>query len=163
MNTWNTLPESYQPRVYSKVLTTVKQQIDEAENPAPAVVISVESARVDNTILLDYWASDVSLEEPEIGSTEQNLLTDNNYTVDEPHCGMPGAGRQYEDEGDERVMRDAIPTASRRRQPATELESFDMETSDVNRYEGEIDDNADADAEEAASEANDGSTQTVED
>ena len=41
MNTWNTLPESYQPRVYNNTLPTVKRQIQQAENPTPAVVISV--------------------------------------------------------------------------------------------------------------------------
>ena len=53
MNTWNTLPESYQQRVYNNTLATVKRQIQQAENPTPAVVISVEAARVDNAILLD--------------------------------------------------------------------------------------------------------------
>jgi hypothetical protein len=60
-------------------------------------------------------------------------------------------------------MRDAIPTASRRRRPATELERFDLGTSDVDRYEGEDGDDADPDEEEAASQADDGSTQNVED
>ena len=54
MNTWNTLPESYQQRVYNNTLATVKRQIQQAENPTPAVVICVEAARVDNAILLDY-------------------------------------------------------------------------------------------------------------
>jgi len=48
MNTWNTLPESYQQRVYNNTLATVKHQIQQAENPTPAVVISMEAARVDN-------------------------------------------------------------------------------------------------------------------
>jgi hypothetical protein len=53
MNTWNTLPESYQQRVYNNTLATVKRQIHQAENQTPAVVISVEAARVGNAILLD--------------------------------------------------------------------------------------------------------------
>jgi len=57
MNTWNTLPESYQQRVYNHTLATVKRQIQQAENPTPAVVISVEAARVDTAILLDYLNS----------------------------------------------------------------------------------------------------------
>jgi len=52
MNTWNTLPQSYQQRVYNKALATVKRQIQQAENPTPAVVICVEAARVENAILL---------------------------------------------------------------------------------------------------------------
>ena len=160
MNTWNTLPESYQQRVYNNTLATVKRQIQQAENPTPAVVISVEAARVDNAILLDYLTSEVALEEPEIGSTDSNIPIDNNCTDDELHFGMPGGSGDFEDEGDES---DAIPTASRRRRAATELERFDLGTSDVDGYEGEDGDDADADEEEEASQADDGSTQNVED
>jgi hypothetical protein len=39
----------------------------------------------------------------------------------------------------------------------------DLEPSDVDGYEGEDGDNADADEEEEASQADDGSTQNVED
>jgi len=52
MNTWNTLLESYQHRVYNNTRATVKHQIQQAENPTPAVVISVEAASVDNAIRL---------------------------------------------------------------------------------------------------------------
>ena len=45
----------------------------------------------------------------------------------------------------------------------TELERFDLATSDVDRYEGEDGDDAYADEEEEASQAGDGSTQNVED
>jgi len=113
MNTWNTLPESYQQRVYNNTLATVKRQIQQAENPTPAVVISVEAARFDNGILLDYLASEVALEEPVIGSTDPNIPIDNNCTDDKLHFGMPGGSGDYEDEGDESDDRDAIPTASR--------------------------------------------------
>ena len=40
---------------------------------------------------------------------------------------------------------------------------FDLGTSDVDGYEGEDGDDADADEEEEASQAEDGSTQNVED
>jgi len=40
---------------------------------------------------------------------------------------------------------------------------FDLETSDVNGYEGNNGDDADAEEEEKASLADDGSTQNVED
>jgi len=70
MNTWNTLPESYQQRVCNNTLATVKRQIQQAENPTPAVVISMEAACGDNPILLDYLTSEVALEEPGIGSTD---------------------------------------------------------------------------------------------
>ena len=114
MNTWNTLPESNQQRVYKNTLATVKGQIQKAENPMPSVVISVKAARVDNAILLDYCTSEVTLEEPDIGSTDPNIPIDNNCTDDEMHFGIPGGGGDYEDEGDESDERDAIPTASRR-------------------------------------------------
>jgi hypothetical protein len=113
MNTWNTLPESYQQRVYINTLAPVKHQIQQAENPTPAVVISVEAARVDNAILLDDLASDVALEELEIGRTDPNIPIDNNCTDDELHFGMPGGSADHEDEGDERNDRCAIPTGSR--------------------------------------------------
>jgi hypothetical protein len=113
MSTWNTLPESYQQRVYNNTLATVKCQIQQVENPTPAVVISVAVAHVDNAILLDYLASEVALEEPEIGSTDPNIPIDNNCTDDELHFRIPGGSGDYEDEVDESDDCDAIPTASR--------------------------------------------------
>jgi len=165
MNTWNTLPESYQQRVYNNTLATVKRQIQQAENPMPAVVISTEAVSVDNAILLDYLTSEVAVEEPEIGSTGPNIPIDNNCTDDELHFGMPGGSGDYEDEGGESNEHDANRSASQRRRPATELERFDSGTSDVEGYEGEDghDADADADEEEEASQADDGSTQNVED
>ena len=158
--TWNTLPENYQQRVYNNTLATVKCQIEQAENPTAAVVISVKAARVDNAILLDYLTSEVALEEPEIGSTDPNIPIDNNCTDDVLHCGMPGGSGHFEHESDES---DTITTASRRRRAATELERFGLGTSHVDGYEGEDGDDADADEEEEASQADDGSTQNVED
>jgi hypothetical protein len=135
MNSWNTLPERYQQRVYNITRGTVKHQIQQAENPTPAMVISVEAARVENAILPDYLPSEVALEEPEIGSTDRNIPTDNNYMDDELDFGMPGGSGEYEDEGDESDDRDAISSASRPRWPTTELERFNLGTSDVYGYE----------------------------
>jgi hypothetical protein len=123
------------------------------------VVISVEVARVDNAILLDYLNSEVELEEPEIGSTDSNIPIDNNFTDDKLHFMRAGGSGHFEDEGDER---DAIPTASRQRRAATELERFDLGTSDVDVYEGEDGNDADANKEEEPSQAEDGSTQNLE-
>ena len=78
MNPCNTLPESYQQRVYKNTLAAVKRQIQQAENLGPAVVISMEAARDDNAILLDYLTSEVALEEPELGSTDPTIPMDNN-------------------------------------------------------------------------------------
>jgi hypothetical protein len=91
MNTWNTRPESYQQRVYNNTLPTVKRQIQQAESPTPAMVISTKAASVNNAILLDYLTSEVALEEPEIGSTDPNIMIDNNCTDDEQHFGMLAA------------------------------------------------------------------------
>jgi hypothetical protein len=113
MNNWNTLPESYQQRVYNNPPATVKRQIQQAENPTPAVAIRVEAARVDNAILLDYLASEVALEQHEIESTDPNILINNHCTDDELHFGMTGGSGDYEAEGDESNNRDAIPSASR--------------------------------------------------
>jgi hypothetical protein len=164
MNTWTTPPMSYHQRVYNNTLATVKHQIEQTENPTPAVVISTEAASVDNAILLDYLTSEVALEEPEIGSTDPNIPIDNHCTDDKLHFGMPGGNRGYEDEGDESDEHDAIRTASRRRRPMTGLDRFYLGTIDVDRYEGEDGEDAEADAhqEEEASQADDGSTQNVE-
>jgi hypothetical protein len=112
MNTWNTLPESYQQRVYKITLAKVKGQIQQAENSTPAAVISTEAARVDNAILLAYLISEVALEEPEIGSNDPNIPTENNSPDNELHFGILGGSEDYDDEGDEIDESDAIPTAS---------------------------------------------------
>jgi len=160
MITCNTLPESYQQTVYDNTLATVNRQIQQAENPMPAMVISVEAACVDNAILLDYLTSEVALEEPEIGSTDSNIPIANNCMHDKLHVGVRAGSGDFEDEGDER---DAIPTASRRRWAATVLERFDLGTNDVDGYQGEDGDEVDVNEEEEASQAEDGSTQNVED
>ena len=162
MNTWNTLLESYQQRVYNNTLATAKHQMQHAENPTPAVVLRVEAARVDNAILLDYLAADVALEEPETRSTDLNIRMDNSYRDDELHFGMPGGSGNYEEEGDERDLRDGIPPQSQRRCPATELERFDHGSSDFHGYEAVDGNDVDADKEEEPSPADDGSTQIVE-
>ena len=107
----------------------------------------------------------MALGEPEIGSTDPNILIDNNCTDDKLHFGMPGGSGDYENDGDKSNEHNAIPTASQQRQPATELKRFDLGTSDVDRYEGEDghDADVDADEEEEVSQADDGSTQNVED
>ena len=112
MTTWNKLPESFQQRVYKNTLAIVKHQIEQAENPTPAVVISMEAAHVDNAILLDYVTSKIMLEKPEIRSTDLNIPMDSNCKDDEPHVGIPGRSGHYKDDGDENDEWDAIPTAS---------------------------------------------------
>jgi len=163
MNTWNTLPERYEQRVYKHTLPTVKLQIQPAENPTPAVVIPVETAHVDNAILLHYLTSEVVLEERDIGSSDPNIPIDNNCTDDKQHFGRPGGSEDFEVERDESDERNTIPTASWRRQVATELERFDLWTSDVEGYEGEDGDDANVDEEEAALQTDDESMQNVED
>jgi len=164
MNTWKTVPESYQQRVYNNTLATVKCQIHHAKNAKPAMFISVEAARVDNAIFLDYLTSEVALEESEIGSSYPKIQIDNNCTNDNLQFGMPGGRGNYEDDGNQTDERNAIPTASRRPHPSTELKRFDLGTGDVEGYEGEDGEHAeaDADAEEDASKAEDKSTQNVE-
>jgi hypothetical protein len=54
INNWNTLPESYQQRVYNDTLDTVKRQFRQAKNLTPTVVIDLDAARVKIPILLDY-------------------------------------------------------------------------------------------------------------
>jgi len=94
MNTWNILPESYQQRVYTNTLCTVKRQIHQAENPMPDVVISSEAARVHNAIHPDILSSEVTLEMAEIGSTDPNIPIHNNCTDTDLHFRMPGHQQQ---------------------------------------------------------------------
>jgi len=163
MNICNTLLESYQQRVYKNTLATVKRQIQQAENPTPAVVISVEAALVDKANLLDHLTSEVVQEEPEIRSTDRNIPIGNNCTDDELHFGMPGGSGEYKNQGVERKEHKAITTASWQRQPATKLERFGLGTSDVSGYHGKDGDDANGDEEKEGSQDDDGSTQNVED
>jgi len=55
MNTWSTLLQSYQQRVYKSTLLTVKRQMQNAENPTPAGVISFEAACVHILFFLTIW------------------------------------------------------------------------------------------------------------
>jgi len=146
--------------VFDRTLATVKRQIKQAENPTPAVVISVEAAHVNNANLRDCSTSEVALEEPEIGSTDPNILIDNNYKDEELHFGMPGGRGNFKDEGDNG---NDIPTTSQRRRATTELDRSDLRISHVDGYDGKDGDYLDADVEEEASQADDGSMQNVAD
>jgi len=64
---------------------------------------------------------------------------------------------------DESAQSCAIPSASQRRWAATELQRCDLGTIDVDRYEGNNGNSEGADEEEEALQADDGSTQNVED
>ena len=124
------------------------------------MVISTEAASVDNANHLDYLTSKVVFQEPQIESTDRNIKIDNNCIDDKLHFGMPCGSRDYENEGDKT---DAIPTASQQPRAVTELERFHQGSSDVDRYESEDGDAADVDEQEESSQADDGSTQNVQD
>jgi hypothetical protein len=83
MNTWNALPESYQQMVYKNILPEVQCLIQQAENPMPAVVITMEVAGCYRAILLDYLISEVALEARGIARTDLNVLMDTNFMDDE--------------------------------------------------------------------------------
>jgi len=84
--------------VYNNTIATVKRQIQQAENPTPDMVISMEAARVDDAILCDYSASTVALEEPDLAITYPNTPIDNKCMDDELHFAMRGGNGDYEDE-----------------------------------------------------------------
>jgi hypothetical protein len=90
----------------------VKGHIKHPENRTPAVVISVEAAHVSNVDYLEYLASVLGLQEPDIGSTVPNIRIDTNSTDDEHHFAMPGVSGHDEQERDECDNRNTIPTAS---------------------------------------------------
>jgi hypothetical protein len=105
--------------------------------------------------------SEVALEEREIRSIDPNILIDNNCMDDKLHFKMPGGSGEYEGEDHEREEHDVITTACQQWPAATELKMFDLGTSDFDPYEGE--EGNDADDDEEASQANNGTTQNVED
>jgi hypothetical protein len=148
MNTWNTLPESYQHRAYKNTLARVKHQIELAEIPMPVVVIRVEEARVGYAILPDHLTPEVMREEPQIGTTDRNIPMDNNCTDDQLHFRMREGSMDYEDKCDESHSRDDILTASQQQQPATDLKRHNLGTSDVDRSERKDGHDADADPDE---------------
>jgi len=69
----------------------------------------------------------------------------------------------YKDKGDKSDKHNANPTASWRRQTATGLKRFDLGTSEVEADEGKDGNNVDADDEEEASQADEGSAPNVGD
>jgi hypothetical protein len=129
------------------------------------VVISVEAACVNNAILLNWLTSKVVLQEPEIRSTDRNIPIDKDSTNDQLHFGMPGGSGDDEEEAEASDVCDAIPTISLQRWPATEFERFNLGSCDFDGYEGQDGDDGhvDADVEEQTLQADDGSTQNVED
>jgi hypothetical protein len=131
--------------------------------PMPAVVISLETPRVDNAICLDNLTSEVAVEEPEITITNPIIPIDNNCTDNKLHLGMPGGIRDDKDESDKCDERDTIPTTSQPRRAVTELKRFGWGIRGVNGYEGEDSVDANVDVEEEASQAHNGSTHNPED
>jgi hypothetical protein len=63
---------------------------------------------------------------------------------------MPAGGENYHSEGEGIAESDVIPTTRWHRMATTELERFDIGTSDINRYKGKNDGDADMDEEDAA-------------
>jgi hypothetical protein len=81
--------------VYKNTLATVKGQIQQVENPMPAVIIRVEAACVGNAILFDNKTFEVALEEPEIRTTHPSITIDMNCPNNEAHIRMAGGIGDY--------------------------------------------------------------------
>ena len=162
-NTWNSQSECYQLKVYNITLATVRYDIQPAENRTLAIVISIEAAQVHIAIDHDYWTSKVALEEPEFRSTYQYLLRHNNCTGNKQHCQMLESSRNREDSDEEGEKHDVLPTTDWRCQASTRLKECALGTSAVDGNEVENGNNVHSDEEEEASQANDGSTQNVDD
>jgi hypothetical protein len=129
----------------------------------PAEVISTDAVHVDNAIIPDYVTSQVAHMEPVIGSTEPNIPIDHNCTDDKLQFGMAGCWEEYKNEGDKINQVDAIPTARWRCRATTQLDIFNLGTSDVDRHDGNDGDDADVDEPEEASPADDGLMQHLHD
>jgi hypothetical protein len=134
----------------------VERQIEQAENPIPAVLHSVQAVLVDNAIFLDCLVSEVVLEDHEIGSTDAHIQIGNNCTDDERHLRMPADREEYDDAGIQTIEDNAIPTM-------IELMRFDLGTSDVDGYEGINRNSPDKAREEDTLQTNAGSTLNGED
>jgi len=87
----------------------------------------------------------------------------NTCTDDKLHFGMPGYSNNSEDEGDVIDESDAIPTTNQQQWATTELQRLVVGTGSINGYDGCDGHNADADDEEETLQANNGSTQNLED
>ena len=72
MNTWNALPKPYRHRVNGNTLAAVKQRIFAADTTVPTVPVSTEAAQVDTQLLEEFLESTPPLEEPNIGSRNDN-------------------------------------------------------------------------------------------
>jgi hypothetical protein len=73
----------------------------------------------------------VTLEDPDIGSTEPNVRIDNNCPAYTLLFGMAGGSADYNDDGDESDDLGGFPTDSRRVWHVSELEGIDLGPSDV--------------------------------
>jgi hypothetical protein len=149
--------------VNNNSLATVKYQIEQEEKPMPAVVITMEPARFINTLLLDYVTSKVGFVETEIKITDPHILVLNKCMDDKLHVLMARGSGDYENENNESDKYNAIPTAIRRSRAATDLKTLDLGTSNVHRYMGTDGDNVHLNKEEQESQANDGSTENLDD
>jgi hypothetical protein len=149
--------------VYNITLAIVMGQIRQVENPMPSVVISLEAAPFHNGMLHEHLTSKVALEEPEIRSTDWNILRDNKCMDDELHFRIPGVNGVYEDEGDERDDPNKVDADGDLEGEALQADdgskknvedggytSLDLSTSDVHGYKCVDTDDADPDEEDEA-------------
>jgi hypothetical protein len=153
MNTWNTVLESYQLRVYNNTAATVEYQMQQVENQMADVVISKDAVSIYNNFHVHELTSEVVLMVLAIRITAPNILIANNSTDDKPHFGMQSGSGNYENSGDESY---AITPVSWQLWPTTELQRIDMGTRDVDGYDGVAADDVDVKEEEGASQHDDG-------
>jgi len=153
LNTWNTILERYQQRVNKNTLATVKRQIQKVEDPLTAMMINVEAARIDNAILRDYMPSKAALEDHGIGRADAKIAINNHCMEVELYFSMPGVSGEYNGDREASNERVAIITANRQQWAVTEPDRFELGTSELNKYDSEEADNADANVADNALEA----------
>lgn len=68
MNTWNALPRPYRIRVHNNTLALVKNRILAADTAVKNAPVSTEAAQVDEQLLEEFLESTAPLDEPQIGS-----------------------------------------------------------------------------------------------
>jgi hypothetical protein len=131
MNTAHTLTESYQQSVYHTAHAILNRLIQQVQNQMPTYVISMEAAALGNDIFLDNLTTEVVVEVPGFRSTDPDIPIANNCKIVELHWWIPGVSQDHKEDGDSCELGNAIPTARRQQQPATERERFCLGTRGV--------------------------------
>ena len=144
MNTWNALPRPYRIRVHNNTLALVKNRILAADTAVKNAPVSTEAAQVDEQLLEEFLESTAPLDEPQIGSRnddndmpgdidayEEFVTYDHGESFDFGGDGEPSVPHAEPEMGDEIRKLVAGADAAMWQQPTrtTRLPAMDIATS----------------------------------